>query len=192
MQKIILASSSSSRRKELDRLNFEFSVIPPEVDEDVVKLTETDHRQISRKLALLKARNVSLLHPEAIVIGGDTVASFNRKLLSKPITMEKSFEQLRMLAGQEHSLFTSLVIIAKGEEYIHSVTAIMKMRDLSDEQIHRYVEIDQPLHSCGSYKLDALGISLFESIDCEDYTAIIGIPLIWTAGILTQIGVSVP
>ena len=192
MQEIILASSSSSRRKELDRLNFEFSVIPPEVDEDSIKNTETDHLQISRKLALLKARNVSLLHPQAIVIGGDTVASFNRKLLSKPITMEKSFEQLRMLAGQEHSLFTSLVIIAKGEEYIHSVTAIMKMRDLSDEQIHRYVEIDQPLHSCGSYKLDALGISLFESIDCEDYTAIIGIPLIWTAGILTQIGVSVP
>ena len=192
MQEIILASSSSSRRKELDRLNFEFSVIPPEVDEESIKNTETDHLQISRKLALLKARNVSLLHPEAIVIGGDTVASFNRKFLSKPITMEKSFEQLRMLAGQEHSLFTSLVIIAKGEEYIHSVTAIMKMRDLSDEQIHRYVEIDKPLHSCGSYKLDALGISLFESIDCEDYTAIIGIPLIWTAGILTQIGVSVP
>ena len=192
MQEIILASSSSSRRKELDRLNFEFSVIPPEVDEDSIKNTETDHLQISRKLALLKARNVSLLYPEAIVIGGDTVASFNQKLLSKPITMEKSFEQLRMLAGQEHSLFTSLVIIAKEEEYIHSVTAIMKMRDLSDEQIHRYVEIDKPLHSCGSYKLDALGISLFESIDCEDYTAIIGIPLIWTAGILTQIGVSVP
>ena len=192
MQEIILASSSSSRRKELDRLNFEFSVVSPEVDEDSIKHTETDHLQISRKLALLKARNVSLLHPEAIVIGGDTVASFNRKLLSKPITMEKSFEQLRMLAGQEHSLFTSLVIIAKGEEYIHSVTAIMKMRDLSDEQIHRYVEIDKPLHSCGSYKLDALGISLFESIDCEDYTAIIGIPLIWTAGILNQIGVSVP
>ena len=192
MQEIILASSSFSRRKELDRLNFEFSVIPPKVDEDSIKHIETDHLQISRKLALLKARNVSLLHPEAIVIGGDTVASFNRKLLSKPITMEKSFEQLRMLAGQEHSLFTSLVIIARGEEYIHSVTAIMKMRDLSDEQIQRYVEIDEPLHSCGSYKLDALGISLFESIDCEDYTAIIGIPLIWTAGILTQIGVSVP
>ena len=192
MQEIILASSSTSRRKELARLNFKFSVIPPEVDEDSIKNTETDHLRISRKLALLKARNVSLLHPQAIVIGGDTVASFNRKLLSKPITMEKSFEQLRMLAGKEHSLFTSLVIIAKGEEYIHSVTAIMKMRDLSDEQIHRYIEIDEPLHSCGSYKLDALGISLFQSIDCEDYTAIIGIPLIWTASILTQIGVSVP
>ncbi len=192
MQEIILASSSTSRRKELDRLNIKFSVIPPEVDEDSIKHTETDHRQISRKLALLKARNVSLLHPEAIVIGGDTVASFNRKLLSKPITMEKSFEQLRMLAGKEHSLFTSLVIIAKGKEYIQSVTAIMKMRDLSDEQIYRYIEIDAPLHSCGSYRLDALGISLFESIDCEDYTAIIGIPLIWTAGILTKIGVSVP
>ena len=176
----------------MGRLNIKFSVIPPEVDEDSIKHTETDHRQLSRKLALLKARNVSLLYPQAIVIGGDTVASFNQKLLSKPITMEKSFEQLRMLAGQEHSLFTSLVIIAKEEEYIHSVTAIMKMRDLSDEQIHRYVEIDKPLNSCGSYKLDALGISLFESIDCEDYTAIIGIPLIWTAGILNQIGVSVP
>ena len=113
MQDIILASSSTSRRKELGRLNIKFSVIPPEVDEDSIKHTETDHLQISRKLALLKARNVSLLYPEAIVIGGDTVASFNRKLLSKPITMEKSFEQLRMLAGKEPSLFTSLVMIAK-------------------------------------------------------------------------------
>jgi septum formation protein len=68
----------------------------------------------------------------------------------------------------------------------------MKMRQLSDEQIKRYIEADEPLHSCGSYRLEALGISLFESIDCADYTSIIGIPLMWTAKKLTELGVSVP
>ena len=135
---------------------------------------------------------MSLLHPKAVIIGGDTVASFDQLVLSKPKTMEKSFQQLRLLAGKEHKLITSLAIISKGEEYLHSSIAIMKMRNLSDDQILRYIEIDKPLHSCGSYRLDALGISLFESIDCDDYTAIIGIPLIWTAKVLTRIGISVP
>ncbi len=192
MQKIILASSSRSRKKELDRLNFSFTVVPPAVEEDDIKCQETDHLQLSRKLALLKAQSVSLLHPKAVIIGGDTVASFDQLVLSKPKTMEKSFQQLRLLAGKEHRLITSLAIISKGKEYLHTSIAIMKMRNLSDDQILRYIEIDKPLHSCGSYRLDALGISLFESIDCDDYTAIIGIPLIWTAKVLTRIGISVP
>ena len=63
---------------------------------------------------------------------------------------------------------------------------------MTDEQIERYIKIDQPLQSCGSYRLEGLGISLFETIDCDDYSSIIGIPLMWTAKILSQLGHSVP
>ena len=70
--------------------------------------------------------------------------------------------------------------------------ANMKMRPLSDEQIERYIEIDEPLYSCGSYRLEALGISLFETIDCDDFSSIVGVPLMWTAKTLTDLGISVP
>lgn len=192
MKPLILASTSIYRKQQLERLNTPFSTAAPDVDEDQLKSQGLDHRQLSRELSLLKARAISALNKDAIVIGGDQVASFNGTVLSKPKTREKAFEQLKVLNGKEHQLITSLAIIANGDEYLHTCIATMKMRELTDEQLLRYIDIDEPLHSCGSYRLEALGISLFESIDCKDYTSIIGIPLMWTAKTLTELGVSVP
>ena len=87
---------------------------------------------------------------------------------------------------------TYAVIVAGGQETVYTSIAKMKMRALTDSQILRYIDIDEPLHSCGSYRLEALGISLFESINCDDYTSIIGIPLMWTSQTLSKLGVSVP
>ncbi len=192
MKKIILASTSISRKQQLQRLNISFATVSPNVNEDDLKDKGLDHTQLSRELSLLKTRSISTLYDEAIVIGGDTIASFNGVILSKPKTKEKGFEQLKMLAGKEHKLITSVAIKADGQEYVHTCVANMKMRNITDEQILRYIEVDEPLYSCGSYRLDALGISLFQCIDSKDYTAIIGIPLMWTAKTLTEIGVSVP
>ena len=192
MKQVILASTSIYRKQQLERLNTPFSTAAPDVDEEGLKSKGLDHIQLSRELSLLKARNISAEYDEAIVIGGDQVASFNGALLSKPKTKEKAFEQLKALAGNEHQLITSLAIIANDQERLHTCIATMKMRELSDEQISRYIDIDEPLYSCGSYRLEALGISLFESIDCDDYTSIIGIPLMWTAKTLTELGISVP
>jgi septum formation protein len=147
---------------------------------------------LSRELARLKAKDVSQFHPEAIVIGGDQVAHFQGSILSKPLTKEKALEQLKLLAGQEHELITSLAIIENGETYLHTCIAKMKMRALTEPQLKNYLDIDEPLYSCGSYRIEALGISLFESIECEDYTSIVGIPLMWTARTLSKLGVSVP
>lgn len=192
MKKIILASTSIYRKQQLERLNISFSTAAPNIDEKAFKAKGLDHIQLSKELSLLKARNISTFYDDAIVLGGDQVASFNQTILSKPKTKERAFEQLKSMAGKEHELITSLVIIANGQEYIHTSIAKMKMRQLTDTQISRYIDIDSPLHSCGSYRLEALGISLFESINCEDYTSIIGIPLMWTARKLSELGVSVP
>ncbi|WP_019605992.1 Maf family protein [Teredinibacter turnerae] len=192
MGKILLASSSIYRKEQLQKLNIDFSTQAPDVDEDSVKHSCADHLQLSRELAHLKAQAVASTNPSAIVIGGDQVASFNNTILSKPKTKNKAFEQLTLLSGSEHQLITSLAITFNGEELLHTCTAKMKMRPLSDEQIRRYIDIDEPLQSCGSYRIEALGISLFESIDCEDFTSIIGIPLMWTATTLSKLGVSIP
>ena len=190
MKDIILASTSIYRQEQLKRLNVRFKSVSPHVDEEPLKKKGLDHVQLSRELALLKAKSIS--DKNAIIIGGDQVASFNSAILSKPKTKEKAFEQLKSLAGNEHNLITSLAIISNDQEYVHTCIAKMKMRQLTDEQIKKYIDIDEPLQCCGSYRIEALGVSLFEAIDCEDYTSIIGIPLMWTAKILSKLGVSVP
>lgn len=192
MKKIILASTSIYRKQQLQRLNIEFSTAAPDVDEDELKIQGLDHVDLSQQLSLLKARDVSNANKDAIVIGGDQVASFEGRILSKPRTKEKAFEQLKSMMGKEHHLITSLAIICDGKEYIHTCISKMNMRALTDDQITRYILLDEPLNSCGAYRLEALGISLFESIESEDYTSIIGIPLMWTAQKLTALGVSIP
>ena len=192
MTSIILASTSIYRKQQLERLNIHFSSLAPDVDEEMVKSKGLEHDRLSLELALLKARNISTTHKDSIVIGGDQVASFNGNILSKPKTKEKAFKQLKALSGNSHQLITSLAIIHKDHEYTHRCIANMQMRELSTEQIQRYIEIDEPLYSCGSYKLETLGISLFDRIECDDYTSIIGIPLMWTAKTLNALGVSVP
>ncbi|GAA5314836.1 MAG: nucleoside triphosphate pyrophosphatase [Candidatus Pelagadaptatus aseana] len=192
MNNIILASTSIYRKQQLERLHTPFTTAAPDIDEEPLKAQGLDPITLSKQLSLLKARAISAQHPDAIVIGGDQVASFNQGILSKPKTKDKACEQLSALSGNSHQLITSLAIIAKGEEYVHTCIAKMKMRALSPQQISRYIDIDEPLHSCGSYRLEALGISLFENIECEDYTSIIGIPLMWTARKLTDLGIAIP
>ena len=192
MKKVILASGSLSRKQQLERLKITFSTVLPNVNEDELKVKIIDHADLSRQLSLCKARNISVQYPDAIIIGGDTITSFNGNIMSKPKTSENAIKQLKMLTGNRHKVITSLAIILGQKEYLHTSVAHMKMRKLNDTQIARYVEIDKPLESCGSCRLDSLGISLFENIECEDYTSIIGIPLIWTAKTLTEMGVSVP
>ena len=192
MKKIILASTSISRKQQLQRLNITFDVIPPLVDEKKLKQKISDHRKLSRELSRSKVQSISKQFNKAIIIGGDTITSFNGSIVSKPKTKENAFKQLKMLNGNEHQVITSAAISVKDKVYIHTIIAKMKMRQLSSEQISRYIEYDQPLHSCGSCRLDSMGISLFDSIDCEDYTSIIGIPLMWTSKILNEHGVAIP
>lgn len=192
MPKIILASTSSSRKKQLERLSISFSTSPPDVNEDAVKVNANDHVELSKKLSLMKARSVHIHNPNAIVIGGDTITSFDGRIISKPKTKENAIKQLMELNGNKHRVITSVTIIDNETEYSHTETAHLSMRNLSLDQITRYIEIDVPLDSCGSCRLDSLGISLFDEIKCDDYTAIIGIPLMWTVRVLSKIGIPVP
>ena len=121
----------------------------------------------------------------------DEVLNFKGTIFNKPGDKDNAKKQLQSLSGNTHELITSYAIITKDKQIVETVTSIMNMREISQEQISRYVELDNPIYSCGAYKLETMGIALFESIACPDHSAIIGLPLISLTTNLKKFGIDV-
>lgn len=178
MKKLILASTSSYRKELLSKLHWEFDTAKPDVDEDIYKKDDISPDELSRKLSLLKAQAVFKGNEDEIVIGSDQVCSFGNLILSKPGNFEQAHKQIRMLSGNSHKLLTSVTLLSKEKAITWTNSTTLWMRKLSDEDITRYLKIDEPYDCAGSYKLEEMGIKLFERIEMSDHTSIIGLPLI--------------
>ncbi len=186
---VVLGSTSPYRRELLERLRLPFVVSAPGVD-------ETPHpgeapQALARRLALAKARAVAALHPEAVVIGSDQVADLAGHPLGKPGEHARAVAQLRQMRGQTVIFQTALAVVclASGFEEVDLAEVRVVFRDLSDEDIEAYLQAEKPYDCAGSAKSEGLGIALLESIDNDDPTALIGLPLIRTARLLRQAGV---
>ncbi len=175
---LILASSSSFRMGQLKQINLEFKSISPNLNEESFKDRISDPIQLSRELSLAKANTVFETNKEHIIIGSDQVLSLSGEIYNKPGNKERAELQLQKLQGKTHQLITSFAIVSKDKTVVDTVISEMTMRTLNTEQIKKYVDMDEPFYSCGSYKLETIGISLFESIVSNDHSSIIGLPLI--------------
>ncbi len=187
--KIILASTSAYRRALLERLKIPFSCVAPAIDESLYKDKGLTPRELALELSRVKARAVAHLHPDALVIGSDQVAALDQVIFDKPGSEEKAFEQLSLMNGRRHSLFTAVTLIANGQEESFIDITSLTMRQLSDQQLRHYIKTDQPLDCAGSYKIESLGIALFEKIETFDSTAIIGLPLLQLISVMSTLGV---
>ena len=186
---VVLGSTSPYRRELLERLRLPFVVSAPGVD-------ETPHpgeapQALARRLALAKARAVAALHPEAVVIGSDQVADLAGQPLGKPGEHARAVAQLRQMRGQTVIFQTALAVVclASGFEEVDLAEVRVVFRDLSDEDIEAYLQAEKPYDCAGSAKSEGLGIALLESIDNDDPTALVGLPLIRTARLLRKAGV---
>ena len=113
--------------------------------------------------------------------------------MHKPGTKERANAQLARMSGKAHRLLTAIALRSpSGSTSVALDVHHMHMRALSTEEIRRYVDVDQPLDCCGSYKIEALGVSLFESIEGDDFTAITGMPMIALCRLLQEAGFSIP
>ncbi len=190
---LILASTSRYRQSLLARLHLPFEVRAPRCDEDTFKARATDPRALSELLALEKARSVAREAPHAFVIGSDQVVELDGEILGKPGSVEDAERQLARLGGRTHQLITSLAVLGpRGVRALHTDVTRMHMRALSEREIARYVARDQPLDCAGSYKIECLGIALFERIECADHTAITGLPLLALSALLRGLGFALP
>ncbi len=185
---LILASTSKYRGALLSQLGLDFEAVNPEVDEASLKDQGLAPTALALKLAQMKAEAVFDQRPYACVIGSDQVCMLNGQLLSKPGSKEKAIEQLSRMQGQHHELITAVTIKTPDEEVSFHNRTLLFMRALTPSQIEAYVDYDLPLDCAGSYKLESKGIRLFEKIEMDDHTSIIGLPLIQLNNHLLHLG----
>lgn len=187
--RIILASSSKYRRELMDRLAVEYSCESPDVDES--SLPGESAVDAALRLSKEKADAVWKRHPGSIVIGSDQVAVLDGRRIGKPGTREKSIQQLSEMSGKVVSFHTALTVIdAQGRaETVDSVTTV-RMRSLSHEAIEAYVDIEEPFDCAGSAKIEKLGIALMDSVESDDPTSLIGLPLMKLTTLLAKAGAS--
>ncbi|GAB6063126.1 Maf family protein [Deferrisoma palaeochoriense] len=186
---LILASTSSYRRELLERLRLPFEVAEPAYDEPA--LTGVAPAELARRHALGKARSVAAAHPERIVIGSDQVAELEGEILGKPGTRERAVAQLLRASGRAVRFHTGLAVVWGGREETTVEPFSVTFRRLTPAQVEAYVDLDRPLGSAGSFKIEALGIALMERMEGRDYTALIGLPLMALVDRLEALGVDV-
>lgn len=193
MPTLILASTSSYRRELLSRLALPFRVEAPRCDEEALKDRALAPGELAAFLAREKARSVAALAAEAHVLGSDQLVDLDGEILGKPGSPEGAAAQLARLSGRSHRLITAVALACPdGSLHEHLDVTTLRMRALRRDEISRYVAVDQPGDCAGSYKIERLGISLFEQIDCRDFTAITGLPLIAVAALLRREGFALP
>lgn len=185
---LILGSTSPYRRELLARLRLPFEIASPQVDETPVP--EESPRDLACRLALAKARAVAARFPTAVVIGSDQVADMDGEPLGKPGTHERAVAQLRRMRGRTVVFQTAVAVVCQesGFEQTELAQVRVRFRDLSDAEIEAYLLAETPYDCAGSAKSEGLGIALLASIENDDPTALIGLPLIRTAKLLRAAG----
>ena len=194
---LILASTSRYRKELLERLGLAFSCIAPGADET----PQPGERPLALvgRLARAKASAVASQQPNAWVIGSDQMAvrideSGTESTLGKPGTEARCMEQLQSCSARTIVFITAVAVMRQESnklfEFIDSTR--VKFRALDQATIARYVAKERPLDCAGGFKSEGLGITLCESIDNEDPSALIGLPLIRLSAALRSAGFELP
>ncbi len=193
--RLILGSSSPFRKELLARLGVDFTTESPEIDESRQPNETADH--LVKRLSIEKAKTIATTlserHENALIIGSDQVSIIDDEILGKPGTIEKAEEQLRKASGKTVSFLTGLCLLnsRSGEHQVDIIRYSVQFRDLTADQIKAYVEKDQPLNCAGSFKSEGLGVALFQKMEGEDPTALIGLPLIRLVSMLQEEGIEI-
>ena len=192
MSQLILASSSPYRRELLSRLAISFECISPNVDESRLE-NELPDAYVQR-LAKAKAIKIGQDHPDCLIIGSDQCSVNAGKILGKPKDRDHAIQQLQMASGNSIEFLTGVCIHHPESNWTQEWTdsIVVDFRKLSQKEIERYLDKEEPYNCAGSFKSEQLGISLCKAMRGDDPTALIGLPLIKVAQYLRDFGLDVP
>ena len=190
-RQLILASQSIYRRQQLKQLQVDFSHQPAPINEHLIKGELPAER--ARRLAEEKAHHVLQQHTSAIVIGSDQVCACGDVIFRKPKTREKNIQQLEQFSGQQLIFYTALSVMTKhNNPFNHVNLTQVQFRELSHDEIYRYVDKEQAYDCAGGFKMERLGLSLMASMHSDDPSALMGLPLIQLCAFLRELGVELP
>lgn len=184
---MIILASKSPRRKELLSLITKNFVIEPAKGEETADESLPTDLYVSA-LAENKAREIAALHPEDIVIGADTIVAAKGEILGKPRYAEDAKRMLTLLSGTEHSVYTGVCVINKGEEYTFCEETIVRFFVLSEEEIDDYIATGEPFDKAGAYGIQDYGALLVEGIE-GDYYNVMGLPVGKLNRVLKELGI---
>jgi septum formation protein len=156
-------------------------------------LPDESAQQTSWRLSRIKAQAVAALYPDALIIGSDQVALLDKQQLGKPLTHTNAVQQLRAMRGKTVTFYTALTLLNSRTNEMQTEIAINRVhyRDLSDEQIENYLQIEKPYHCAGSSKSEGLGIALISKLEGDDPNALVGLPLILLVNMLLKQGIAI-
>lgn len=191
MKKIILSSTSISRKELFTRLMLPFITIAPNINE--TPLPQETPLQLVRRLAQAKAKVHAHQFPDALIIGSDQVIVLNNEIIGKPKDHADAARQLKQSSGQRLTSLTGLCLLNTKTQLsqIEVETFYVQMRVLTDEMIENYLQKDKPYHCAGSIKAESLGVCLFEHLEGHDPSALTGLPLITLVRLLESEGVHI-
>ncbi|MEO1207288.1 MAG: Maf family protein [Pseudomonadota bacterium] len=194
--RLILASGSSARHAILKNASVAFTVMPADIDEDAVRTSllgtdqPIDPADLAEVLAQAKGTSVSAVNPGSLIIAADQILVCDDEIFTKPSDETAARETLMKLRGKTHQLHSAVVIARDGEVVWSQVeTANLTMRKFSATFIAEYTlrTGSSVCDSVGAYKLEGMGIQLFDAID-GDYFTILGLPLLPLLAKLRELG----
>lgn len=175
---MILASASPRRRELLERAGFRFEVIPSDFDEGAIDPSSMPPHALAQYLAMKKAEDVAVRHPDGVVIAADTFIAHEGQIMGKPHTPEEARRMLGALGGRTHSVITGYAIVHLGSrrELVHSVQSRVTFKELTPDEINAYIATGEPLDKAGAYAIQGIGARLIASLD-GDLDNVIGLPV---------------
>lgn len=189
MKKLVLASQSPRRQELLKTLNYPF-IVCPAVGEEVMD-EKIPASALAEELARQKATEVGEKHPDALVIGADTVVLVGENLLGKPKTEEEALSMIALLQGKTHQVITGVCVLEGGENpksTNFSVTTSVTMRSLSEREIQAYVAQGESMDKAGAYGIQGKGAWLIKKVE-GDYFNVVGLPLCPLGEVLQEYGI---
>ena len=189
---IVLASSSASRKAMLQAAGVTFEAIPAALDERALEaeMAGTEHAEVAQALAAAKASAVAALHPSRLVLGSDSLVAVAGNRFDKPASREEAAEHLRFFSGKVMTLH-SAAALAQGERvlWVGGDFARLRVRELSEEFIEAYLDAEWPqvAHCVGVFRIEGVGVQLFESIAGDQFT-VLGMPLLQVLAALREQG----
>ena len=189
---IVLASKSSSRQTMLTAAGVSFAAVPAKLDERALEqsLGDASPPDVARSLAEAKAQAVSLTHPGALVLGSDSLVVVEGQRFDKPADREQAAIHLRRFSGKMMELHSAAALVRDGEVlWSHADCARLQVRHLSDAFIDAYLTAEWPEvgYCVGVFRIEAMGVQLFESIAGDQFT-VLGMPLLPVLAALREFG----
>jgi septum formation protein len=183
--RVILASQSPRRRELLTLVGITHDVLPADIDETVWPGEEpVPHCE---RLARSKAETLAALHPEALVIGSDTIVVVDGDILGKPRDRDEAIAMVTRLSGRSHVVHTAVAVAHQGDVRSGVESVGVTFRDLTPEIIAAYVDTGEPMDKAGAYGIQGYGATIVERVD-GDYFAVMGLPLGRLVGLVRGLG----